>query len=69
MILNYIQFLLSFFDQGVVKSSIVSLNCETLNVPLMYVDNLHLDDFIIDASSAEYNTTRLGLRNPMHFAT
>ena len=48
MILNYIQFLLSFFDQGVVKSSIVSLNCETLNVPLMYVDNLHLDDFIID---------------------
>ena len=32
MILNYIQFLLSLFDQGVVKSTVVSLNCETLNV-------------------------------------
>ena len=40
MILNYIQFLLSLFDQGVVKSTIVSLNCVTLNV-----DNVNLDDF------------------------
>ena len=47
MILNYIQFLLSFFDQGVVKSSIVSLNCETLNVPLMYVVCMLLQATII----------------------
>ena len=47
MILNYNQFLLlSLFDQGVVKSTIVSLDCEMLNVPLsLNIDNVNLDDF------------------------